>query len=363
MSRVLIPGLAVGKDVGVCAACNFDFELVLFYPAMLAWSEKIVLTPTMADKLCLGESPDGVPEIGESSKLVFQLASDAGAIDVCDPSRVITPQVANLVWKQAEADRSLLASTFPKDVTVDSAHLFINGIDYCLPYIASLYSTLLLAAAWDTQVFLDDRALTYWRHRFGSISPNVSAPLQADGFQSVFESHLPNDPLVSRFLACSKLDRDKLERCGNRQKCHDEHLRRIEKQVSMVLAWRDYEEVHQLREVVDRIIRERESGALPLDAADVSRSLDETRTTLNRRIRFAFPKVTRWADIVTMLSVPVAIAGAMAGSPSLIYTGASLAGLGQVGKVAIDVLKSQYRWVGFRPKQGEENKSGDEKGQ
>jgi hypothetical protein len=34
MIRVLVTGLAVGTDVGLCGACNYDFEWLFRYPSV-----------------------------------------------------------------------------------------------------------------------------------------------------------------------------------------------------------------------------------------------------------------------------------------------------------------------------------------
>jgi hypothetical protein len=85
MNKVLMSGLAVGKDVGVCAACNFDYWWILHYPAMLVWSDGIILTPAIWGELTSGRWPRDIPELAQSLKLIFEVAQDAGIVEVRDP--------------------------------------------------------------------------------------------------------------------------------------------------------------------------------------------------------------------------------------------------------------------------------------
>ncbi len=350
MNKILMSGLAVGKDVGVCAACNFDFSWVLYYPAMLVWSDGIILTPTIWEKLTSGKWPDDMPELARTLKLIFEIAQDASIVEVRDPRQVITSSMRGDICRQAEEDRSIISQAFPNRVKVNEQGLIIDGIDYCLPYVTTLYSILSLSVIWNAHCFLDDRALNYWNYRFGIAPPQAAMSSRAEGFQSVFDAYLPNEPLGTSFLACSMEHRDKLETCEERSKCENDSLAKIEKRVSTLVSWRDYDEVHKLRDVVEKIVRQRESEGGALNPTDVTQDVKELERKLNRRIRLAFPKITQWADIVTMLSVPVSLAGAGTGNPSLMFSGASLAALGQTGKVAVNILMNQYSWIGFNPK-------------
>ncbi|MGO8750582.1 MAG: hypothetical protein ACLQNE_31930 [Thermoguttaceae bacterium] len=351
MNKVLMSGLAVGKDVGVCASCNFDYSWVLAYPAMLVWSDGIILTPTIWAQLTSGAWPPNVPELARCLKIIFELAHDAHIVEVRDPSQVVTPDLATEIWKQAEADHGIISHAFPGRVSLDDRGLVVDGHDYCLPYVASLYSVLVLSAAWNAHCFLSDRALTYWKYRFGTASPQREASPHAEGFQSVFDAYLPNEPLGTKYLECSLVHRDKLGVCEKRPECERNSLAEIEKNAATLLHWRDYDEVHQLRDVVERIVRQRESAGGALNPEEVTKDVRELERKLNRRMRLVFPKITRWADIVTMLSVPVTLASVETGSRALICSAASLGAIAQLGKIATSVLKSHYSWIGFNPKE------------
>ena len=39
----MMTGLALGKDVGVCDACNTNVEWIMSYPSTLLWADKFCL--------------------------------------------------------------------------------------------------------------------------------------------------------------------------------------------------------------------------------------------------------------------------------------------------------------------------------
>ena len=49
MNKVLVTGLALGFDSGLCSACNFDFDWLLNYSSILLWVDKIYIAQKIWD--------------------------------------------------------------------------------------------------------------------------------------------------------------------------------------------------------------------------------------------------------------------------------------------------------------------------
>ncbi len=47
MNKILLTGLALGKDIGLCPVCNYDFEWLLNNPSSLLWADKIIVPETI----------------------------------------------------------------------------------------------------------------------------------------------------------------------------------------------------------------------------------------------------------------------------------------------------------------------------
>ena len=42
-NKILLSGLALGKDIGLCPVCNFDFDWLIQNPSSLLWIDKIIV--------------------------------------------------------------------------------------------------------------------------------------------------------------------------------------------------------------------------------------------------------------------------------------------------------------------------------
>jgi len=115
-NKVLVTGLALGKEAGVCDVCNYDFSWIFRNPSILIWADKILITKAVWDIVSKGTFPDDKPEIAKSMQLVFQMAMSEGLIEIVDPTDVITPKINNLIFSQISNDRKLLAKALPENV-------------------------------------------------------------------------------------------------------------------------------------------------------------------------------------------------------------------------------------------------------
>ncbi len=61
-----------------------------------------------------------------------------------------------------------------------------------------------------------------------------------------------------------------------------------------------------------------------------------------------FPRVERWSNMVTVMSVPAIVAGVSTGSTTLASIGAGIAGVATVSNKYVEILRSKYRWVGHK---------------
>ena len=84
-----------------------------------------------------------------------------------------------------------------------------------------------------------------------------------------------------------------------------------------------------------------------IDPHEVAKEFREQQSKLTKRTRSIFPKVKRWANVTTIVSVPLAIAGLSSGASLVTLAAATAAGLGLLGKQYVEFLESKYRWVGF----------------
>ncbi len=357
MNKVLVTGLALGKDIGVCDRCNFDLEWLLRYPSILIWADKILVTGAIWDTISSHKAGGAEsPEMAKFIKLIFDMAKAEGIIEVVNPGEIITPALKDAIFDEAHKDRTLLARVFSNHVRLGDeekvpGQMFIDGYEYCSVRVWAIYGGLLLARAWDAHCLFDASAYDYCKYKFGlSGFPKGGDLGIIEGFQSVFEAYLPNDSIFPEYVLVS---RELCRECANERSCRDRFLLEVETNLKKLFAWRDYDEIYQLKAVVEDIVDKRKKAGGVINPADVLRDLRSQEDKLRKRVRLVFPKVKRWANITTMLSVPVAVAGVASDAPLITVAGAALVGLSKLTGELVELLSSKYSWVGFVNKETE----------
>lgn len=352
MNKILITGLAVGRDVGVCDACNYDLGWLVNYPSVLLWTDRIIITETVWQVIQEESFPHPV-ELAKACKLIFDAAMAAGLIEIAQPSPLLKPQLRDSILTQVDSDIEKVKRLFP-DKTEQRRigrtgkegplETLIDGVGFCSPYLASIYASLVLAKAWGANCLFDPNVLHYLRYKFGV----MAFPKQADtgwiqSFTTLFESRFPNDPLIPGYAFDSQ---GRCLKCTHEDKCKKTYLNELETQICDLLKWREFDEIQQAKAVFNKLIALRDNACI-INPDQVAKEFRAEQSKLAKRTHLVFPKVKRWANVTTIVSVPLAITGLSSGASLLTVAGAAAAGLAEVGKQYMEFLESKYRWVGF----------------
>ncbi len=352
MNKVLVTGLGLGYEVDACQVCNFDLEWLIRYPSVLLWADQILITGAIWDYISSGQLP--YTELGRSVEMIFEMARAEGIVEIRDPAEVITPELKDAIFQQVEEDRVSLSKVFPDHVRLGSdeqvpGQIFVDGGEYCGPYLWSIHAGLLLARKWDAHCLFSKSVLGYCRYKFGlSGFPKEAKPGWIESIRSVFEAYVPNSPLLPGYALTTK---DQCSICAREQACSDNYLIELEKNIRTLFGWRDYDEIQQFKAIVEDLVDKRnETGSL-IDPQDVLNDFRAEEEKLRRRVKLVFPKVKRWANISTMLSIPVVVAGVASDVPLITASGAVLAGLSKLTGELVELLSSKYSWIGFVSKE------------
>lgn len=298
--------------------------------------------------------PSEYPALAKSLQLIFDIARAEGIIEIANPADVIYPTLRDAIFSEVCKDRALLAKVFPDRVILGDEEkvpgsIFIDGYEYCLPFVGTIYASLVLARAWDAHCLFSRPVFNYCTYKFGlSGFPKEGEPGRIQGFQAVFDAYVPNVSILPEYVLFSE---DWCVKCAKEQECKDIYLLGLEKNLKTLIAWRDYDEIQQLKAVVEDIVRRRSKYGGVIDPADICHDLRSREAKLRRLVRSLFPKVQRWANVTTMLSIPVAVAGAAAEAPLITVAGAAMAGLSKLTKELVELLSSKHSWIGFVSKE------------
>ena len=350
MIRVMVTGLSLATEISGCVACNFDLGWLFNYPSVLVWTDKIVLSEKIWNTISSGEFEPQQPEVTKSVKLIFDIAKDAGIIEIIKPSHMLSKDIKKAIVIQSEQDRAQLAKLFPSRVSLGETkkvpgQMFIEGTEYCTPHVYSIYVSLAVARAIGAQCLFSEDVFKYCKYKFGL----NRLPLQAkseniQGFQSVFEAYFPNTTIFPEYVV---VDKKRCLKCNREQTCKDGYLSEIENNILGILKWRDYDEVQQLKSVTEGIIKKRDKSGGIIDHEVILHDLKEEERKLRHRMKSIFPKIQRWSNITTLLSIPIALGGVASGSPLFMLGGASLVGMSRGTEKVIELLSSKYSWIGF----------------
>ena len=269
MNKVLVTGLALGFDSGLCSACNFDFDWLLNYPSILLWVDKIYIAQKIWDVVQSGNVPNtnDYPELNKGLKLIFEMLKNEGLIEIFKPTVILDRNLVQRITKQIKIDRSELVTAFPKHITQGKdnkvpGQIIIDGEEYCSPDLYTTYASLIVAKSLNAQCLFNDHTYNYLKYKFGlnSRSSQIKSG-NVETFQNVFSAYLPNEIVVSGPMSKKCLD------CNNLESCRQKYLSLVEADFKRILKWRDYDEIQQLKGVVDKIIKKRGSSGGIIEAA------------------------------------------------------------------------------------------------
>jgi len=198
----------------------------------------------------------------------------------------------------------------------------IDGREYCSVSLWATYGALLLARSWGAHCLFDDHTFNYCRIKFGlSKYPQEAEPGRIEGFHSVFNAYLPNTSVFPDYVMYRIFSSEKCEECGRSKKCKDGYLADVEEKVKELITWRSYDEIIQLKDVLEDIVHQRNNGEGIINPSDIVGDFRAKEMKSKRRMKRGLPKIQRWANITTMLSVPVALFGAATGDQKTTIAG------------------------------------------
>lgn len=349
MPRVMITGHSVGNEFDLCQACNFDYEWLLRYPSVLLWVDKIVLTKTTWDSI-LYQATDDHP-LSKSVSLIFEIVNSSGLLEIIDPLEFLPEDIGEVIVPQVKNDMEAMAAKFPDAVKLTRddkvpEQIIIDGVEYCGPYIYSVYSSLLLAKVLEAECLFDSRVLKYTNYKFGITPMPVGLrDKKLQCFHNLFESLFPNEPLLPEYVyfigrssgskSCSN--------CAGETRCSDSYLHTVEVQTRKALSMRNYDEIESGRQLMDRIVERRKDA--DIDPVEVKNEFLQECQRLSHRNRKAFSKIKYWCSLSMLMSVPFTVAGLLTQTPFLTAAGAGSMGLSAGLKHLMDYLQEKYSWA------------------
>ena len=358
-TKILVTGLWMGaaprtreEATILCTACNYDYSWLFDTPSTLIWADKIILTPFIEGVIDTESYPKKDIVLAKTIKKTIEMARDYDLIEVRDPSRIITAKMFEKIDEEVGFDRHLLGRLYPNQVRIGDeekvpGQVFVEGQEYCSPFVRSIYASLILAREWNAKCLFQEDVLNYCKYKFGTsliTDPRLVQPPNA--FDTIFDSFLPEYEIFPDYVYPNSRE-NYCGKCEKEKKCSREYLNDLENNLSRYLEIREYDEVGQIKKLISDIISRLEDKKEKVDHDSIIREFKNEERVITRRIRSAFPKINRWSNVALIASIPTVVVGLATGLPMVSLVGASVAGLSETAKEYVKYLESKYKWIGF----------------
>ena len=359
--NLFVTGMILGgKSECDATGCRYDFSWLTRQPSMLIWSDKIILTSYCYDNLQSDEHRYEGKKMGKALQKIFDVAKEFGIVEIKNPDLIINNKLEKKISKEIEWDRELLLKLYPKAIKKGKkgvpGQIFVEGYDYCDVYLQSIYKSLILAREWEAESLFSPSALAYSKYKFGmSLYQNKKETTQA--FNSIFNVLLPEKDLFPYYALDDTFTQKPNKNCANCQNtaiCDKNLIPDVENNVRQYLELREYDEIQQIKGVIQDIVQKLEQTKNPLDHKEIIKEFRKQEQTINHDIKVTFPKIRRWSNLGIIASLSIIPLGVTTGLPIISYAGATAAGISQVTKEALEYSENKYNWVAFLQKHGKE---------
>lgn len=344
--KLLVTGHSIVGKESVCSVSNFDYYWLFNHPSLLLWADKVIITPYMDEVIDSASHPDNNGPISKLIKNTFEIARTYDLIEVKDPTKIINSKLSDKILEEINKDSEILSEMFPEDVTIDEEDLHgavcLDNTKFCIPYLWSIYVSLILSKKWKAQCLFTDGILELLKYKFGSslATPNEINSIPRS-FNTVFNPILPEYNIGANLLGTKCMD------CFHLEKCEDISKSKLEESLSNYLDLRDYDELHQLKETLLKIIKSLKSKK-DITYEDIIHEFKSSERSIKRRMHSTFPQVKRWTNLALMTSIPITAVGAYTGLPAVCATGMAVGGVSKLTEKYIKHLESKYNWIGFK---------------
>lgn len=349
MKKIFQTGLALGNENGACDACNLNYSWLFNTPSNLLWVDKIVVTRpiwdiimSQRDTLNDNSKKDQNLIIHKSAKLVYEILNSVGLVEIVD-SNEIRKEESDYIFNQIEEDIEFLKEEGV--ITKEKGHLYyIDNNGYCIPALWTLYASLLYSRKHDCNFAIEEHELIYFRKLLQyKVNRDVVVNRNAAVVNEVLEMYLPEVRIWPEYLFETKKH---CESCWNMTNCNDSYLTYIEKRLLKLLEERDYDEIMDFCQLLNRICDKKFKDAYEIAPQDLIRELNIEKVKVQHKLNTIYKRVGNWSKIITTISAGLSL-GTLFGYPEL----TSVGGVGVFASQAIDSIndyfKGKYNWVNF----------------
>ncbi len=344
MNKVIVTGLGLGNDFGVCSTCNLNFSWVIEKPSVLIWADKIVITQNAWDY----QTKTAKDKFNKAINIVLEIMETNGLIEIVKPSKLFTPEVKDNIYQDAKRDiENLLTqfeSTCKKGDKKVPDEIIIEKNPYCGPYIASIYASLKLSEKIDANCLFNQRDYNFLKYKYGLQTNSKINYNAVQAMNEIFTLYFPNELVLHNYAFTSD---KKCKKCERIQDCSKKYLIDIEKNTNEILKWKNYDEISRAKEELNKVIKNKKHLNQKNYIENIKKEYIEKQNKINKNIKKIFPSVKRWTNLATIVAAPLTVYSVISKNPTTLVASASIIGISKLLEESMKYYENNNSWVGF----------------
>jgi hypothetical protein len=311
---------------------------------MLLWIDKISIPHKILNTIKLKSKR---PE-DKIVQLIMEFYERANLIEEIDTSLIFKESINKVLEGAVESDIKILTTLNPELSNVqEDGHFVINhnGMDYCFPKLLSLYGDLFLAKLVGANCLFPPESIEFCQLKFGLTNQNpINTTNTLLGIDKILTTIIPSVHPYPTFLS----EGNKCHICAKENNCQQEYFRNLESVLYRYLEWRNYDEFHELRKCIDKVILATKKSSDIIMPDDVFNEFEREKNRINSLIHRRLPKVKKFSNLIASISVPASIFSAVndAALPITI-SAAALSGASVLTSAVINHIEDKCKWINF----------------
>lgn len=344
MNKVWVTGLGIAKDIGICESCNLDFSWLINNPSVLLWADQLLM-PTASFEAEIARKDEKSEKV---ISLFLKMADKAEMISKVNLSELYQEKVSDDIYKQMMKDKERLLSTFPQVIKSGDERvpdeILIEEQGFCGPWMSSIYASIRVANDLDANCLFSKREHTFLKYLYGLDAPQIGGNAISNVYNEVFSLYMPELMHVHSYAFTEE---ERCVECAHYEECKDNYLYDTQTMLEKIMKWREYDELQQAKEEINKIIKVKNDLCSENDIKDVVNQFKERQDKINKNINKRFPQIERWTKMTTVVATPITIASAISGNIPLTIGSAVATGVAEMTEQLMEVYRSKNNWVGF----------------
>ena len=197
--KILIPGLGVGKSMGLCDSCNMAFGELFVNPSLLLWADRICIP-----KWCVDYRPAGEEREGKRNFAVRMLIDTLGENELleCIEDDTFESYGKTISGIGDFVAAEMLELSVAENVRFSEKDRFLKlgEEDFCVPYLTSNYASVLFAHKIGAHCLFDHKFRSYINFRNRNFAAMISGAENVQVRNEIFTAALPNDFKMPDYL-------------------------------------------------------------------------------------------------------------------------------------------------------------------